>query len=115
MLRVEDYTMFKEGNKGALQKTKFFLSRWGRTEENFSKLTRIEKRNAKLLFSALKKLTKEEREFLASKYRVVIFGKASRTDKEVAAMYDMDFNEYVMLRRGIEYKFYYYLKDLIDT
>ena len=29
-------------------------------------------------------------------------------------MYDMDFKEYVMLRRGIEYKFYYYLKDLID-
>lgn len=114
MLQEENYIKYYDENKRALQKAKFFLSRWGKIENNISNLSPRKKRIAKMLFSTLKKLTKEEREFLASKYRVVIFGKASRTDKEVAAMYDMDFQDYVMLRRSIEYKFYYYLKDLID-
>lgn len=115
MLRVESYSEYEQKMtiNRSLQLAKYYLSKWGRIENNIANLSVAEKRIAKLLFTSLKQMTAEEREFLASKYRVIIFGKASRTDKEVAEEYKMKLIDYQNLRKGIEYKFYFYLKPLL--
>ena len=60
-------------------------------------------------------MTEEERKFLADKFRVTIARKSSRPDKEIAKKYGMELSEYRELRKGVEYKFYYYLKPLVQT
>lgn len=114
MLKAEEYyDKYLSYDRRALQLSKYYLSRWAKTERNAAQLNETQKEIAFLLFSTLKELTKKEREFLGDKYRVILFGKNSKSDKEVAEEYNMRLSDYQKLRRGLEYKFYYYLKPLL--
>lgn len=114
MLKAEEYyDKYLSYDRRALQLSKYYLSRWAKTERNAAQLNETQKEIAFLLFSTLKELTEKEREFLGDKYRVILFGKNSKSDKEVAKEYEMNLIDYQELRKGVEYKFYYYLKPLL--
>lgn len=116
MLKAEEYyDKYLSYDRRALHLSKYYLSRWAKTERNAAQLNETQKEIAFLLFSTLKELTKKEREFLGDKYRVILFGKNSKSDKEVAEEYNMRLSDYQKLRKGLEYKFYYYLKPLVQT
>lgn len=113
---MDDYRIYERKTtvNRSLQRAKFHLNKWGRIERNFAKLTPEWKRIAKRLFATLKKMTPEERAFLANKYRVDITTSYGRNDIELAREYDMSRYEYSELRKGIEYKFYHYLEKIRD-
>ena len=114
MLSADDYHVrYYSSDRRALQLSKYYLGKWGKIEKNASQLSEVYSRIAFILFSALKEMTEEERKFLADKFRVTIARKSSRPDKEIAKKYGMELSEYRELRKGIEYKFYYYLKPLL--
>lgn len=116
MLSADDYHVrYYSSDRRALQLSKYYLNKWGKIERNVSQLSEVYSRIAFILFSALKEMTEEERKFLADKYRVIIFGRWSKSDKELAEEYGMKLSDYQKLRKGIEYKFYYYLKPLVQT
>lgn len=116
MLQADEYyNQFYSNDRRALQLSKYYLNKWGVIEKNASRLNESYTEIAFILFSALKEMTEEERNFLADKYRVTIAKKSSRPDKEIANDYGMELLEYRNLRKGIEYKFYYHLKPLIQT
>lgn len=113
MLPADEYFIsYYSEDRRALQLAKYYLSKWGTIEKNASKLNEAYSEIAFLLFSALSEMTEEERKFLADKYRVDIYKKWAKPDKEVAKKNDMKLSEYQKLRKGVEYKFYYYLKPL---
>jgi len=115
MLLANEYlTSYYSEDRRALQLSKYYLSKWGKIEKNASKLNKNDKKVAYILYSTLNKMAEDERKFLANKYRVMIYGKSAKPDKELAEVYDMDLLEYRNLRKGIEYKFYYYLKPSIQ-
>lgn len=115
MLDVDDYHVrYYSSDRRALQLSKYYLNKWGWIERNASQLDKLYGEIAFILFSALKEMTEEERKFLADKFRVTIARKSSRPDKEIAKKYGMELSEYRELRKGVEYKFYYYLKPLIQ-
>lgn len=114
MLKAEEYyDKYISYDRRALQLSKHYLSRWGKIERNAAQLNETQKEIAFLLFSTLKELTEKEREFLGNKYRVIIFGKKAKSDKEVAEEYNMRLSDYQKLRKGLEYKFYHFLKPLL--
>lgn len=114
MLTADEYiNQYISYDRRALQLSKYYLSRWAKVERNASQLDEMEKETAFLLFSVLKELTEKERQFLGDKYRVILFGKSSKSDKEVAEEYNMRFSDYQNLRKGLEYKFYHFLKPLL--
>ena len=116
MLQVDDYHVrYYSSDRRALQLSKYYLNKWGKIERNVSQLSEVYSRIAFILFSALKEMTEEERRFLADKFRVTIARKSSRPDKEIAKEYGMELSEYRELRKGVEYKFYSYLKPLVQT
>ena len=115
MLSADDYHVrYYSSDRRALQLSKYYLNKWGWIERNASQLDELYGEIAFILFSALKEMTEEERKFLADKFRVTIERKSSRPDKEIAKEYGMELSEYRELRKGVEYKFYYYLKPLIQ-
>lgn len=116
MLQADEYyNQFYSNDRRALQLSKYYLNKWGVIEKNASRLNESYTEIAFILFSALKEMTEEERNFLADKYRVTIAKKSSRPDKEIANDYGMELLEYRNLRKGIEYKIYCHLKPLIQT
>lgn len=116
MLSADDYHVrYYSSDRRALQLSKYYLNKWGWIERNASQLDELYGEIAFILFSALKEMTEEERKFLADKFRVTIARKSSRPDKEIAKKYGMELSEYRELRKGVEYKFYYYLKPLVQT
>lgn len=115
MLNADDYHVrYYSSDRRALQLSKYYLNKWGWIERNASQLDESYKEIAFILFSALKEMTEEERKFLADKFRVTIARKSSRPDKEIAEEYGMELQEYRKLRKGVEYKFYSYLKPLLQ-
>ena len=115
MLSADDYHVrYYSSDRRALQLSKYYLNKWGWIERNASQLSEVYSRIAFILFSALKEMTEEERKFLADKFRVTIERKSSRPDKEIAKEYGMELSEYRELRKGVEYKFYSFLKPLIQ-
>ena len=116
MLQVAEYHIrYYSSDRRSLQLSKYYLGKWGVIEKNASRLNESYTEIAFILFSALKEMTEEERKFLADKFRVTIAKKSSRPDKDIAKEYGMELSEYRDLRKGIEYKFYYYLKPLVQT
>ena len=116
MLQADDYHVrYYSSDRRALQLSKYYLNKWGVIEKNASRLNESYTEIAFILFSALKEMTEEERKFLADKFRVTIERKSSRPDREIAKEYGMELSEYRELRKGVEYKFYYYLKPLVQT
>lgn len=115
MLQVDDYhARYYSDDRRALQLSKYYLNKWGIIERNASRLNESYTEIAVILFSTLKEMTDLERKFLSEKYRVTIARKSSRPDEELAEKYGMKLLEYRELRKGIEYKFYYYLKSLLE-
>lgn len=115
MLSADDYHVrYYSSDRRALQLSKYYLGKWGKIEKNVSQLSEAYSRIAFILFSALKEMTDNERKFLADKYRVTIYSKIARPDREVAEEYEMNYSDYQKLRKGVEYKFYSYLKPLIQ-
>lgn len=116
MLITDDYIKYYYSNTEmyALQIAKYHLIRWGKIEKNIVDLGSDLKPIAKSLFGALRKLTIDERAILAAKYRTDEKGRPSKTDKEAADALDMELLKYQELRRGIEHKFYYYIKDSLN-
>lgn len=111
MLNLKDYEEYKtkairQSKRNPLQLSKHYLSKWGKFEKNISSLDIYEQKKVKRLFTTLKAMSVEERIFLATKYRVILFGKMGRSDKELADEYNMTIEEYTNLRRGVEYKFF---------
>lgn len=117
MLKADDYKQYITGIRGSLRITKHYLSKWDYYERNVSKLVDIELKKAKILYEALGHLTEDERKFLANKYRVTLEEDRGYTlnykrDKDLAKEAKMTMKEYIQLRRGIELKFFHYLKQI---
>lgn len=94
MLLADEYlTSYYSEDRRALQLSKYYLSKWGKIEKNASKLNKNYKKVAFILYSTLNKMAEDERKFLANKYRVMIYGKSAKPDKELAEVYDMDLLE----------------------
>lgn len=110
-----DYKVYYDDFPRALQLAKFYLKEWGKIDKDITGLSDEEKEFAIKLYSTLKNLTEYERKILGDKYRVDIFRKYAKPDKELAADYDMSFYSYRKLRKGIEYKFFYYLREHIPS
>lgn len=115
MLTADEYfNQYPSYDRRALQLSKYYLSRWGKIERNASELSELHSEIAYILFSALNEMTEKEREFLGDKYRVIIFGRVAKSDKEMASQYNMKLVDYQNLRKGIEYKFYHKMKPLLQ-
>lgn len=115
MLQTDDYhARYYCDDRRTFQLSKYYLSKWGIIERNASQLDKHYSEMAFILFNTLKEMTEEERKFLSEKYRVTIPMKAHRPDREVAEEYGMELQEYRKLRKGVEYKFYSYLKPLLQ-
>lgn len=80
---------------------KHYLRQWRYFDSNLEYLNSAEAINIRILYSALKEMTPDERQFLADKYR-----RSSKpiTDKDMAEEYDMTMKEYVDKRQKIETK-----------
>lgn len=115
MLTADEYLdQYLSYDRRALQLSKYYLSRWGKIERKAAGLDDVHSEIAYILFSTLKELTEKEREFLGDKYRVIIFGRVAKSDKEMASQYNMKLVDYQNLRKGIEYKFYHKMKPLLQ-
>lgn len=120
MLKQNDYIKYErkakqileQSNRNALQISKHYLTRWGKFERDIGSLDIYDKERATTLFKVIKELDPKERSFLASKYRIIIHGKNSISDKSLADEYSMDLKEYRDLRKLIEYKFFCILADV---
>ena len=86
----------------------YYLNNWYRYKVNLKELNFAQMNNARLLFKALKELSKEDRDFLAMKYdRPTIPTSRSRahpSDKIVAAELNMEASEYTKQRRTVQKK-----------
>lgn len=120
MLNINDYKEYKskairikEREHSPIQRTNYYLIKWGKFEKNITNLTTVEQTQAKILFATLKRMTADEREFLASKYRFIPeLYRDSRPDREVAVMYGMKQRKYSELRKMVQYKFYVHLVEV---
>ncbi|WP_027108573.1 hypothetical protein [Lacticigenium naphthae] len=86
----------------------YYLNNWYRYKKNIKDLEATGLSNAKRLFKALKELSTEDRNFLATKYdrptieRGLI--KAHPSDQIVADELDMEASEYTKQRRAVQKK-----------
>lgn len=83
--------------------TKYYLRYWARFDKNMAYLSSTETIKMKILYSALKEISSEERQFLAKKYRVT--KKPFIPDAELATQYGIDLKEYREKRIALETKF----------
>ena len=108
-----DYKQYHDDFPRALQLAKYHLKEWGKIEKDITALSDEEKEFAIRLYATLKHMTEEERQLLGDKYRVDVFGRYANPDLELAKQYEMELDYYRRLRKGIEYKFFYYLREHI--
>lgn len=118
-VNVDDYKKYETDLQRRLTLPKYFLSRWAYFEMNATSLKRVELKQAKTLYQTLGHLTKEERTFLANKYRADFEKKHENSknyklDRVASKEHGMTMREYVKLRTGIELKFFHYLQNYVD-
>lgn len=112
---MEEYHETQNDDKKALRiREVYYLNNWYQYKVNLKELDFTQMNNAKLLFKALKELSKEDRDFLAMKYdRPTIPTSRSRThpsDIMVADELGMEAKEYAKKRRQIQKN----LKDIME-
>lgn len=110
---ADDYKKYYDDYDRVPQLAKYYLKDWDSIDKNIQTLEGRKLEIAKILYQTLGHLTEYERKLLADKYRVDLFQVYCRTDKELAAEMELTLKDYGNLRRGIEFKFFYYLKEYI--
>lgn len=110
---AKEYRKYYDDFDRVPQLAKYYLKDWDSIDKNIKTLEGRKLENAKILYQTLGHLTEYERKLLADKYRVDLFQVYCRTDKELAAEMEMALKDYGELRIGIEFKFFYYLKEYI--
>lgn len=88
---------------------KYYLSHWLELQKNISELSGFRLNQAKILFSSLKLLTDEEKQYLAYKYytprvKAENGGRIPKPDEQIAGELGVSKQEYADKRREIEYK-----------
>lgn len=110
---AKEYRKYYDDYDRALQLAKYYLKDWDSIDKNIQTLEGRDLEIARTLYQTLGHLTEKERKVLADKYRVDRFRVYCITDSELAEANNMNFHAYRNLRKGIEYKFFYYLKEYI--
>ena len=107
-------------------RTKHLLTHWQGYIELSAELIEVDKESATIFFNALKRLPKEDIEFLADKYLKYIkkrtvspcygvaFSNVAATEKEMAEIYGMNQSDYSKKRIGIESKLQNYVYDIAE-
>lgn len=98
-------------SKGAAKKSRYYLLKWAYFEKNITSLTVREEQQAKVLFSALQKISVEERNFLAQKYRYVDDEGNTKTDEAIAEENNMELIHYRSSKTEILRGLYKYIAE----
>lgn len=104
---MEEYHETQNDDKKALRiREVYYLNNWYRYKVNLKELNFAQMNNARLLFKALKELSKEDRDFLATKYDRPNIRKGESgyhpNDAIVAEELGMSVKEYTKKRRRIQ-------------